>query len=103
MRVTIRRKKLTTWKTASKRIKAVRSLLTVFGHSLAAQRHIDLDTAKLSKLAQDRKIGEIEEAIKHDRLVLLDIQIETKKLELMALKRKLGDPDNPFTPEMTRR
>lgn len=103
MRVSIRRKKPAKWQVINKRIKATRTILGVFGHFFAAQRHIDLDNAKLVKLQQDRKIGEIEEGIKHDRLVLLDIQIETKKLELAALKRKLGDPDDPFAPEMTRR
>lgn len=87
----------------SKRIKGFNSLLNLFFIApMKAQRRIDLDAARLDKMQQDRKIGELEEGIKSNKLVLLDIQIEAKKLELMALKRKLGDPE-AFAPEMTGR
>ena len=98
MKVTIRRKKKTVFQLFHQNIVAARKILGVFSYRLAASRKIDLDTAKLTKMNQDRKIGELEEGIKANSLVLLDIQIDHKKLELLALRRKIGDL-NDFAPE----
>jgi len=85
-------------RTFRRQLSGIQDLLKMFIiEPIEKQRRMELQDAKLSKLQQDRKIGELEEGIKANKLVLLDIQIEQKKLELLALKRKLGDPDS-FAP-----
>lgn len=74
-------------------ISGFKSLLKLIKAPLEAQIKSDVLHAKFAKMEQDHRIGELEEAIRANKLVLLDIQIDAKKLELEALKRKLGNPD----------
>jgi mevalonate kinase len=69
----------------------------MFRGAIKKQREIDLATARLKKMNQDRKIGEILEGIKSNQLLLLDIKIDQEKLKLIALRRKVGSPDD-FAP-----
>lgn len=89
-------------RTFHRRLQGFQGLLGMWKSAMGAQRRIDLDEEKILLSQQKRKINELEEGIRANRLVLLDIQIEQKQLELRALKRKLGDPDD-FADPMTER
>ena len=89
----VRRKKFKIWGTDFLNV-ASDLLNTFYLKPLKKTRQEELQEARIRKLQQDRKIGELTEGIKSNQLVLLDIKIEAKKLELAALRRKLGDPDD---------
>jgi hypothetical protein len=74
-------------------LSGLKSLLKLIKAPLENQIKADLLHAKFAKMEQDRRLGELEQSIRSNKLVLLDIQIDAKKLELEALKRKLGNPD----------
>jgi len=94
----IRRKKFKIWGTDF--LNVASDLLNAFYiKPMKKARAEELQDARIQKLLQDRKIGEINHGIKSNQLVLLDIKIEQEKLKLRELQNRVGDPDR-FAPPM---
>ena len=94
----IRRKKFKIWGTDF--LNVASDLLTTFYlKPIKKARAEELQDARIQKLLQDRKIGEINHGIKSNQLLLQDIKIEQEKLKLKELQRKIGDPDD-YAPAM---
>lgn len=77
-----------------RRIRGWRTLLGMISSQLAAPRRIAMEDEKLKRLQKHREIDEMELAIKSNRVVLLDLQIEKKQLELEKYKAN----NHIFTP-----
>lgn len=81
-------------------LKGIVGLLDIFYlKPLRKSRAQELQDARVQKLLQDRKIGEIMHGIKSNQLLLQDIKIEQEKLKLKELQRRVGDADD-YAPAM---
>lgn len=81
-------------------LKGIMGLIDIFYlKPLRKARAEELQEARIQKLLQDRRIGEITQGIKSNQLVLQDIKIEQEQLKLKELRRKVGDADD-YAPAM---
>lgn len=83
-------------------LKGIMALCDYLLKPYEAQRKIEMHQERILTSQQKRKINELEEGIRSNKLTLLDIEIERKKLELEKLRRELGDA-NDFRPSLDER
>lgn len=75
-------------------LKGIMALCDYFLKPYKLERELQLHQEKILTSQQKREIAETEKAIKGNRMVLLEMEIEKKNYELIELRRKLGLNDD---------